>query len=287
MNLEKMEFSSIKLKKFKNRRERRKFYGDSKNILKIHEEKEKELKNNIIMEFDEKIKAELTNQLTEIQNILTNLREQKNKVNPIIIKVNETGKLHAIQTQIEKQFGTNPGFSVESIEVGPITQSDVEMALEMQCKVFLVDILSHGLLENELEENNIKVKNYQLVHELLDDLKELHEDGEKKIKSENESNNVMDMGSMKLDGKMEVKMVFRTKLGKVAGVHVVEGKIKKEGVFRVIRNGVVVGSNLKVQSLKKVKTDVEMVKEGQECGVGFENFYDFRNEDVIECYALN
>jgi translation initiation factor IF-2 len=284
-NLEKKEFSSIKLKKFKTRRERRKFYGDSKNVLKIHQEKELEINELLLYEADTKKKNELLNQLSEIQQMIMQLKEQNKKINPVIIKANESGKLHAIQSQIEKQFGKDPGFSLEIIDVGPLTQSDVDIALELEATVMTVDLHSQGFLENELEENNIQIKNYQLVHEMLNHLKDLHEEGIQLKKMENDSNNFMDLKSMKLEGKTLVKMVFNTKFGKVAGVNVSGGRIKKEGVFRVLRNGMQVASNLKIKSLKQIKSDVEIIREGDDGGIGLENFDDFKVDDIIECYT--
>ena len=84
----------------------------------------------------------------------------------------------------------------------------------------------------------------------------------------------------------EVLEVFNiSKVGKVAGCRVTEGKVERGAKVRVIRDNVVVHEG-KMAPLKRFKDEVKEVPAGQECGMAFANYQDIRVGDVIECYNV-
>jgi translation initiation factor IF-2 len=76
-----------------------------------------------------------------------------------------------------------------------------------------------------------------------------------------------------------------SKVGKVAGCRVTDGKVERGAGVRLIRDNVVIHEG-KLSQLKRVKDDVREVAAGQECGMAFENYQDMREGDVIECYRV-
>ena len=71
---------------------------------------------------------------------------------------------------------------------------------------------------------------------------------------------------------------------KVAGVYVTEGKVSRGVSTRVWREGKTVCES-KVSSLRRFKDDVKEVAAGFECGVGIQDFSDFRVGDVLEFFS--
>jgi translation initiation factor IF-2 len=71
----------------------------------------------------------------------------------------------------------------------------------------------------------------------------------------------------------------------IAGCYVRSGVIRRNGLARLVRDGVVVYDG-KVGSLRRFKDDVSEVREGYECGIGIENFQDIKEGDVIEAYEV-
>ena len=69
----------------------------------------------------------------------------------------------------------------------------------------------------------------------------------------------------------------------IAGSSVVNGKIGRNHLARVIRDGRVV-YNGQVNSLRRFKDDVKEVVENFECGIGLEKFNDVKPGDTIESY---
>jgi translation initiation factor IF-2 len=87
-----------------------------------------------------------------------------------------------------------------------------------------------------------------------------------------------------LSGRAEVRAVFpRSKLGKVAGAYVMEGKVGRDAQVKILRQNKVIGES-RVSSLKRFKEDVAEVSAGLECGLGIEGTVDFQIGDIFEFY---
>ena len=87
-----------------------------------------------------------------------------------------------------------------------------------------------------------------------------------------------------VEGRVEVRAVFTAgKKGNVAGSYVLEGKVRRSNLTRVIRQEKIVQES-KVASLRRFKEDVTEVNAGFECGITLESFSDFQEGDIIEFY---
>jgi translation initiation factor IF-2 len=69
-------------------------------------------------------------------------------------------------------------------------------------------------------------------------------------------------------------------------MQVTEGVITKRFLFRVIRDNIVIGENLKASSLKILKENAKEVKKGMECGLILEGFTDLQIDDIICAYEI-
>jgi translation initiation factor IF-2 len=87
-------------------------------------------------------------------------------------------------------------------------------------------------------------------------------------------------------GNAEILEIFNiSKVGKIAGCRVTDGKVERGANVRLIRDNVVVHEG-KLSTLKRFKDEVREVAAGQECGMAFEKYEDMRVGDVIECYRV-
>jgi translation initiation factor IF-2 len=85
-------------------------------------------------------------------------------------------------------------------------------------------------------------------------------------------------------GEAEVKQTFRaSRVGRIAGCVVTQGKVTRDSQVRLIRDGTVVWQG-RVGSLRRFKDDVNEVEEGQECGVVLEGFADVKEGDILELF---
>ena len=86
--------------------------------------------------------------------------------------------------------------------------------------------------------------------------------------------------------RVEVRQVYKISgVGAVAGAYVQSGKIGRNDLIRVVRDGIIIADD-KMSSLKRFKDDAKEVAEGFECGITLEKFADFREGDVFEAYIM-
>ena len=88
-----------------------------------------------------------------------------------------------------------------------------------------------------------------------------------------------------MQGIAQVKQVFPSKEGKVAGCMVAKGTIHRKDKIRVKRAGAVVYTG-NISNLRRFKDDVRDVKEGMECGIAIDGFNNIAAGDVIEFFII-
>ena len=89
-----------------------------------------------------------------------------------------------------------------------------------------------------------------------------------------------------VSGHAEVRQLFIIpRVGTIAGSFVPDGKIHRNDMVRVVRDGVPVYSG-KLASLRRFKDDVREVQAGMECGLKIEQFDDVKVGDILEAYVV-
>jgi translation initiation factor IF-2 len=124
------------------------------------------------------------------------------------------------------------------------------------------------------EREHIDIRLYKIIYDVIEDVKKalegLLEPVEKEV----------------TQGMLEVRETFKiSRMGTIAGSYVLEGKINRNSLVRLIRNDVEIYEG-KLSSLKRFKEDVKEVQSGYECGVMIENFNDIKVGDNIEAYEI-
>jgi len=119
----------------------------------------------------------------------------------------------------------------------------------------------------------VQVKLYSVVYELIDQVRDAMEG---LLEPETRE---------KILGHAKVKQIFKVQRGRAAGCVVMDGKVTRTAHARVIRDGQPVFDG-KMSTLRRVKEDVEEVKQGIDCGIRLGDFNEYEEGDVIECYAL-
>ena len=86
-------------------------------------------------------------------------------------------------------------------------------------------------------------------------------------------------------GTAEVREVFKiSKVGSVAGCYLTDGVIARDHRVRLLREGVIIREDCRIDSLKRFKDDAKEVRNGQECGMKIDGYNDIKVGDVLECY---
>jgi translation initiation factor IF-2 len=195
----------------------------------------------------------------------------------IIIKADFNGSLEAILNVLET-YESNDKVILDLVhfEVGQIKKSDLELA-----ETFDAIIYSFNLPPLINENNKIKIKSFNVIYKLFDDLKlELNE-----LAPLVEQEEVK--GEAKIQKIFKYDQTNKTTID-VAGSICTEGLIDKNSNFRIERGTQRIADNLKCKSLKHIKTSVNTVKRNVEFGISFDQDPSLVLEsgDKIICYDL-
>lgn len=208
-----------------------------------------------------------------IDELSAKIAEGELKSLPVIVKADVGGSLEAIKASLEKLANDEIRVNIIHSGVGGITQSDVSLANASEnCVILGFNIRPTGEIKEKAKELNVQIKTYNVIYNLIDDIKSLLSGLMSPVIREEQL------------GQAQVRQVISVpKVGTIAGCLVSEGIISRGAKIRLIREGVVIHEG-QVSSLKRFKDDVKEVAKGYECGVGIEGYNDIREGDYIESY---
>ena len=189
----------------------------------------------------------------------------------IILKTDVQGSIEPIKESLEQLTSDKVKVRVMHASSGSITESDVMLALASNGIIVGFNTKAETGAQRLSDLEKVSIRYYSVIYELIKDV-------EKAMKGMLEPT-----FEEVIDGQAEVRAIFDTKKGRVAGVAMKEGKASRDSSARIIRKGEIVFES-RVSSLKRFKNDVKEVTIGQECGIGVDKFSDFQVGDIIQFY---
>lgn len=217
-------------------------------------------------------KAATVDKKISLEDIFAKVTQGDVKELAVILKADVTGSLEAIQGMFAKLSTPEVKLKVVHAAVGGITESDVLLAQTAKGIVVGFNVRPDGGATTASKQKNVEIRSYSIVYELIDEMK--------KAMSGLLTPDIVE----KVMGRAEVRNTFTVpKVGTIAGCFVADGKIQRNNMARLIRDGKIVYEG-KISSLKRFKDDAREVATGFECGIGIENFNDVKVGDVIEAF---
>ncbi|MCW5697057.1 MAG: translation initiation factor IF-2 [Bauldia sp.] len=222
----------------------------------------------------DKAQARTTGARGSLEQMMTQLQTIGRKEFPLVIKGDVQGSVEAISQALEKLGTDEVGARILHTGVGGITESDVNLASASAAAIIGFNVRASGQARDAAEREGVEIRYYNIIYDLVDDVKAAMSGLLSPERRETEL------------GRAEILQVFNiTKVGKVAGCRVVEGKVERGAGVRLIRDNVVIHEG-KLSTLKHHKDEVREISAGQECGMAFEKYEDMRVGDIIECYRV-
>ncbi|WP_279010181.1 translation initiation factor IF-2 [Synergistes jonesii] len=192
----------------------------------------------------------------------------------IVLKTDVQGSLEALHSSLMKMSTDSVSINIVHEGVGRISESDVMLASASNAIIIGFNVRPDGNAKRVAENEGVQIRLYQVIYDMLDD-----------VKAAMEGMLAPELREHTL-GQAEIREIFRVpKVGNIAGCRVTEGLVRRSAKVRLIRDGVVFWSG-DLSSLKHFKDDVREIKAGNECGLSFEKFQDFKVGDVIEAYEI-
>jgi translation initiation factor IF-2 len=192
----------------------------------------------------------------------------------LLIKGDVQGSVEAIQGALKKLGTDEVEARVVHSGVGGITESDIALAGASKAVVVGFNVRANTQAKQAADAQGIEIRYYSIIYDLVDDVKAAMSGLLAPTLREN------------FLGYATIKQVFNiSKIGKVAGCQVTDGKVERGAKVRLLRDKVVIHEGT-LSMLKRFKDDVREVPAGQECGMAFANYQDIREGDEIECFQV-
>jgi translation initiation factor IF-2 len=238
------------------------------------EARARELTDYRVRQKREKSSARATGMRGSLEQMMTQLKTAGRKEFPLIVKGDVQGSVEAIIGSLEK-LGTDEVMArVIHSGVGGITETDVGLSESAGAAIIGFNVRAHKEAREQAERDGVEIRYYNIIYDLVDDVKKAMSGMLTPERRETMLGNAL------------ILEIFNiSKVGKIAGCRVTDGKVERGANVRLIRDNVVIHDG-KLSQLKRFKDDAREVLAGQECGMAFEGYQDMRQGDVIECYRV-
>jgi translation initiation factor IF-2 len=222
----------------------------------------------------DKAAARQTGMRGSLEQMMAQAKTAGRKEFPLIIKGDVQGSVEAIAGALDKLGTDEVGARIIHSGVGGITESDVTLAESSGAAIIGFNVRAHKEAREAADRVGIEIRYYNIIYNLVDDVKAAMSG----LLSPERRETML--------GNASILEIFNiSKVGKIAGCRVTDGKVERGANVRLIRDNVVIHEG-KLSQLKRFKDDAREVLAGQECGMSFENYQDMRQGDVIECYRV-
>ncbi|MGP2491557.1 translation initiation factor IF-2 [Mesorhizobium sp. PUT5] len=222
----------------------------------------------------DKAAAKHAGQRGSLEQMMSQLQNTGLKEFPLVIKGDVSGSIEAINVALGELGNDEVRARIVHSGAGGITETDVSLAETSGAVIIGFNVRANAQARHAAEQAGIEIRYYNVIYSLIDDIK----DAMSGMLSPERRETFL--------GNAEILEVFHiTKVGKVAGCRVTEGRVERGAGVRLIRDNVVIHEGT-LKTLKRFKDEVPEVPVGQECGMAFQNYENIQVGDVIECFRV-
>ena len=210
----------------------------------------------------------------ELEAILGSAPKTEREVINVIVRGDVQGTVEVIRQEIEALDHEEVEIKLVHSGVGPITESDVDLATTSDALLIAFHVSVNPKARQAAERGGLTVRRYNVIYELLDDLRRVMEGA---LKPEFEEEIV---------GHVEIRRIFKSsKIGLIAGCMVLDGSVKRSSKVRLLRDEQIVYTG-QIGSLRREKEEAAEVRSGFECGIVLKDYRDIREGDIVEVFRM-
>ena len=209
-----------------------------------------------------------------LDNLFDQMNEGEMKELKIIVKADVQGSVEAVTQSLEKLTNEEVRVRVIHGAVGAVSENDVMLADASNAIIVGFNVRPDPLAQVAADNAGVDMRMYRIIYDAIEQV-ETAMKGMLAPKTREV-----------LHGRAEVRQVYRiTGVGLVAGCYILDGKVYRNDLLRIVRDGIIIGDD-KMISLKRFKDDQKEVAQGYECGIGLEKFTDIQEGDIYETYII-
>jgi len=220
-----------------------------------------------------KEKAFKANARANLNDLFAQISEGVKTLN-IIVRADVDGSAEAVKAALEKISNEEVKVKVIHSAVGGITEGDVTFAAASNAIIIGFNVRPDKPALDSAARQGVEIRTYRVIYDCIEEVTAAM----KGMLAPKYRENLL--------GHAEVRQAIRVpNVGIIAGSYVQDGKVTRNSLIRVLRDGVVIFED-KIASLKRFKDDVREVAAGYECGIGLERFSDIKVGDILEAYIM-
>jgi translation initiation factor IF-2 len=190
----------------------------------------------------------------------------------VILKADVQGSLGAIRHALEQLQSDEVRINILHEGAGDITDNDILLASASNAIVVGFNTKLDPQARRTAEAEGVDVRLYDIIYRLTEEMQAA-------------LTGMLEPEQVEVvEGRAEVRQIFRVGRKAIAGSYVTDGRIIRGGA-RVYRGGKLIVETDRIESLRRFRDDVREVASGFECGIGLVNFNEFEEGDVIECFS--
>jgi translation initiation factor IF-2 len=207
-----------------------------------------------------------------LEEVFARAQEGEIKELNLVLKADVAGSLEALQDEIAKVPQEQVAINVIHSQTGGINESDVMLAAASNAIIIGFNVRPLADARRAAEREGVDVRTYSVIYKITEDLRNAMEGLLEAVEVE------------EAIGEAEVKQTFKaSKVGRIAGCIVTEGRATRDANVRLVREGTVIWTG-RLGSLRRFKDNVQEVEAGQECGVVLDGYADVKEGDVLEFF---
>ncbi len=207
-----------------------------------------------------------------LDNLYSKIKEGTIQEYNVIIKGDVQGSVEALQGTLDSLSNDEIHLNVIRASAGAIIESDITLASASNALVIGFNVRPTPRAQALADQEKVEIRKYNIIYDAVDDVRDAME-----------GMLTPDIREVEI-GSVEVRETFKVpKIGTIAGAMVLTGKVKRNSLVKVIREGIQLNPKMvKISSLKRFKDDAKEVVEGFECGIGLDGFHDLQAGDILE-----
>ena len=224
--------------------------------------------------FKEKQERQQRANTISLDNLFEHIEAGKMKDLNIIVKADVQGSVEAVRQSLERISNDEVRVNVIHGAVGAVNESDVMLASASSAIIVGFNVRPTSGAVSAAEDAEVDVRLYRVIYDAIEDI-------EKAMKGM-----LAPTFREAITGHVEIRTTFKVSgIGTIGGAYVQDGKIQRNSLIRVVRDGIVIHEG-ELGSLKRFKDDVKEVAAGYECGLSIEKYNDIKEGDIIEAYTM-
>ncbi len=213
------------------------------------------------------------NNKASLEDLFSQINDGVKELN-LIVKADVQGSAEAVKANLEKLSNEEVKVRVIHAGVGAISDNDIMLADASNAIIIGFNIRPDKAVLTSAEEKKVQIKTYRIIYECIEEV----ESAMKGMLAPKFTEVVL--------GRAEVRQTIHVpNIGTIAGSYVLDGKIARNALIRVVRDSVVIFED-KISSLRRFKDDVKEVAQSFECGIGLEKFNDIKLGDILEAFVM-